>query len=114
KIEAGKLTLDETPFHLGELLREVERLFRTEARKKGLELEMIDRTVESGDFPMDGVLLGDSLRFRQILLNLVSNAVKFTHEGSVSVETSVSRATDVHVVIGVRVTDTGIGIAPEN
>ena len=114
KIEAGKLTLDEIPFQMSELLREVERLFRTDARKRGLELKVHDNCADHPGFPRDGILLGDPLRLRQVLINLLSNAVKFTEEGYVAIEVAVSRATEAFVVIGVKVVDTGIGISREN
>jgi signal transduction histidine kinase/CheY-like chemotaxis protein/HPt (histidine-containing phosphotransfer) domain-containing protein/tetratricopeptide (TPR) repeat protein len=113
KIEAGKLNLEETPFVLEETLAEVQRLFRTDVRKKGLELTIVSRCAEHADFPTNGVLLGDALRLRQILINLVGNAVKFTDSGSIAVEAQVNTATDTMIDVAFKVSDTGIGISNE-
>jgi PAS domain S-box-containing protein len=113
KIEAGKLVLEEAPVAVAETLREVERLFRTEVRKKGLDFTVHDRLAEHPEFPADGVLMGDSLRLKQVLINLVSNAVKFTEAGIVTLEAQVTHATPRELRLGFRVTDTGIGIAPD-
>jgi PAS domain S-box-containing protein len=113
KIEAGKLVLEEAPFSVAETMREVERLFRTEVRKKGLDFAVLDRTVEHADYPADGLLMGDSLRLKQVLINLVSNAVKFTESGAVTLEVQVTHATPRELRLGFRVTDTGIGITPD-
>ena len=113
KIEAGKLTLEETPFALQETLAEVQRLFRTDVRKKGLELTVINRCSEHANFPTDGILLGDGLRLRQILINLVGNAIKFTESGAITVEAHVITATDVLIDVAFKVSDTGIGISSD-
>ena len=113
KIEAGKLVLEEAPFSVTDTLREVERLFRTEVRKKGLDFVVTDHCADHERFPREGVLLGDSLRLKQILINLVSNAVKFTEAGRVHVEARVSHASARELRVGFKVTDTGIGISAE-
>ncbi|MFY9509563.1 MAG: PAS domain S-box protein, partial [Rubrivivax sp.] len=77
KIEAGHLQLERTPFHLGELLRAVQRAYATLAAARDLTL-----TLELGE-GVDGTVLGDTLRVRQILSNYLSNALKFTAAGSV-------------------------------
>ena len=59
KIEAGKLVLEEAPFNFGDTLREVERLFRTEVRKKNLDFTVVDHTGENPEFPQDGIIVGD-------------------------------------------------------
>ena len=84
KIEAGKLTLENRPFKLTDTLAEVERLFRTDLRKRNLQLVLEDATYEHPDFPETGLLVGDSLRLQQVLVNLVGNAVKFTEAGEIS------------------------------
>ncbi|MFK7914019.1 MAG: protein kinase, partial [Pseudomonadales bacterium] len=117
KIEAGKLELEETQFRLAETLDDVERLFRTEIRKKGLYLAIEDRSHEHEAFPEDGYLLGDSLRLQQVLVNLVGNAVKFTDEGGIRISTAVtdSAANDDGNVLTLKidVEDTGIGVNEE-
>jgi len=113
KIEAGKLTLEETPFALQETLAEVQRLFRTDVRKKGLELTVTNRCSEHANFPANGILLGDGLRLRQILINLVGNAIKFTESGAITVEAQVNTATDSLIDVAFKVSDTGIGISSD-
>jgi len=107
KIEAGKMELRPVAFSPAALLREVQLFHRSAAQAKGLAL------YAHWDGGLAEAYLGDPLRFRQILNNLVSNAVKFTALGSVRIEgREVSR--DAHVaVLEFAVTDTGIGIAKD-
>jgi len=115
KIEAGKLDLESVPFELGTMLEELERLFRTEFRKKNLRLVINNRADRHPDFPDNSVVLGDSLRLQQVLVNLVGNALKFTTEGQIAVEVEVDRSFvlttgEPQMVLCFAVTDTGIGI----
>ena len=100
KIEAGKLELEEAEFDMGELARGAHAAFSAVASKKGLDFKL---TVEAN---AKGVYRGDSTRVRQILYNLVSNALKFTERGEVRV--SVERTQDI---VRITVSDSGIGIA---
>ena len=102
KIEAGKMDLEEADFDLGTVVRSVAGTISAQAEAKGLDLHV---DIE-GDVP--GWVRGDSLRLRQILLNLAGNAVKFTDQGQVTI--GVSTLGESHVRF--RVADTGIGIAP--
>ncbi|MFI4966562.1 MAG: ATP-binding protein [Caulobacterales bacterium] len=102
KIEAGQLTLDKTPFDLAVCVRRVAELHRAAAEAKGLKLRW------SVDEAAAGGVLGDELRITQVLSNFLSNAVKFTDAGEVSLE--VLRATD-GMLFAVR--DTGIGFPDE-
>ena len=102
KIEAGKLELEDAEFDIGELARGAHATFEATAQAKGLSFEL---TVEKR---ARGVYRGDPVRVRQILYNLVSNALKFTDNGKVKV--TVGRAAKALVLT---VQDTGIGIAPE-
>ncbi len=102
KIEAGKLELEEAEFNIDEVARGAHAAFTAIAQKKGLSFDL---SVEEG---ARGVYLGDSTRVRQIVYNLVSNALKFTEEGQVRVV--VSRADDS---LTIKVSDTGMGIAPD-
>ncbi|MFM7121586.1 MAG: ATP-binding protein, partial [Gammaproteobacteria bacterium] len=113
KIEAGKMLLDPRPFRLLGVLEEVERLFRTEMRRKNLTFTITDRASAHPQFPADGVLLGDALRLQQVLVNLVGNAVKFTEQGSVTVEVDIAALRDRRVELSAAITDTGIGIEPD-
>ncbi len=107
KIEAGKLELERLPFNLPQLIRESAGFLADEARRKGLGL----RSVIVGDLPV--MVEGDPGRLRQILLNLLSNAVKFTEAGVITLEASLlSRDGDV-ATLRFKVSDTGIGIQPE-
>ncbi len=108
KIEAGRLELEETVLDLPFLISEMVSLFKSAVRKKGIRF----RTHISQELPR--AVRGDPLRLRQILVNLVSNAIKFTHEGSVILvaEPVKSKNTD-KLGICFQVHDTGIGIAPD-
>ncbi len=103
KIEAGKLEIEEEPFDLAELALGAHAAFTSIANAKGVSfnLEITDAA--------RGVWRGDSVRVRQILYNLISNALKFTHEGEVRVAIDRSPQAD-HDGLHVSVTDTGIGI----
>ncbi len=106
KIEAGRLSIERIPFHLDELLQDVVALETPRAQAKGLSL-ILEKQAEIPPW-----LLGDPLRVRQILLNLVDNAIKFTERGQVSIKVEAAR---LPAGDGYRftVSDTGIGIAPE-
>jgi signal transduction histidine kinase len=102
KIEAGQLRLEPGRVPLQEVLREQCHVFELQARERGLELRF--------DYPSEPVeVLADAQRLRQVIGNLVSNALKFTDQGSVAL---VAERLDGHVRITVH--DTGIGIAPED
>ncbi len=104
KIEAGKLELESVEFDLRGLLDDFVSVLAVRAQEAGLEF------VCSADPDVPGNLRGDPGRLRQILLNLAGNAVKFTHEGEVSVRTSLLSESDNEVTLRFSVTDTGIGI----
>jgi len=108
KIEAGKLELEPIPFNLEHIIYEVIKLMRGRAQEKGLEL--IPHILP--DCPKH--LVGDAGRLRQILLNLISNAIKFTDNGYILIEASGQVIEDNAGQLEIRVQDTGIGIAPEN
>ena len=107
KIEAGKLELEEVPFLLRDCVGDTLKGLALRAHDKGLEL--IGRVLPNVP---DG-LIGDRLRLRQILVNLVGNAIKFTEHGEVVIRTSVESSTPQGVVVHFRVSDTGIGIPKE-
>ncbi|MFM1960939.1 MAG: hypothetical protein RL588_2456 [Pseudomonadota bacterium] len=102
KIEAGRMTLTDEVFDLEAALSPVRDLFAPSAQEKGLEFEMRVTPAAAGSWR------GDPGRLRQVLSNLVSNAVKFTHHGSISVH--LDQVAD-QLVMTVR--DTGVGIPPE-
>jgi signal transduction histidine kinase/CheY-like chemotaxis protein len=103
KIEAGKLDLDPSSFAVSEMVAESCALLLLVAREKGIRLE-----VES-DADLPGWLYGDASRLRQVLINLLANAVKFTTEGQVTVHVSATRDGESSR-LRVEVSDTGIGI----
>ncbi|MBN1905762.1 MAG: response regulator [Deltaproteobacteria bacterium] len=104
KIEAGRLDLETIDFNLRTVTDEVNDLMALKAQGKGLEyLSFIHP-----DVPL--FLKGDPVRLRQILVNLVGNAIKFTLEGEVSIEISLEKETDEDAFVSFRVKDTGIGI----
>jgi signal transduction histidine kinase/CheY-like chemotaxis protein len=107
KIEAGKLHLERGPFDPRALVDETVELFGESARAKGVVVS----TTAAPDVPAR--VLSDATRVRQVLANLVSNAVKFTDHGSVSVTTDVRSAPDGRTLLRFSVADTGIGIARE-
>jgi signal transduction histidine kinase/CheY-like chemotaxis protein len=107
RLRAGRLRLAQAPFRVLELVEEVIAQERPAAERKGLEVRLLTQGWD------DLVVLGDPLRLRQILVNLVNNAVKYTDEGSVRVVVTSARLSDGHVRVTIEVVDTGIGIPPE-
>ncbi|MDO9495939.1 MAG: ATP-binding protein, partial [Nocardioides sp.] len=108
KVEAGKLELESLDFNLVQVLEEAAELVAEAARAKNLEL----LAYCSPELPTN--LRGDPSRIRQVLLNLASNAVKFTTEGEVVVRAQLDDRTNGSVVVRFEVTDTGVGIpAPD-
>ena len=106
KIEAGRVELEDSPIDLGVLLRDVSDMMHVRAQEKGLQL-LID---QSSEFPR--YIRGDAARLRQILINLIGNAVKFTEQGGITLRLGVIANTTEHLLIEVE--DTGIGIKPED
>ncbi len=104
KIEAGKMVLEEAPFDLADLVRSVTDGFALRAKQQGLGFV----TFLGPDIPMG--LFGDAVRLRQVLVNLVGNALKFTPKGEVSVSGELVCDVGDGVVIQFSVSDTGIGI----
>lgn len=106
KIEANKLELDSAPFDLTQLVGEVVEMLALQADHHGLEL-----AAETD--PSIGRVLGDAARIRQILVNLVNNAIKFTPSGSVIVRSRLARESERELSVRVEVEDTGVGLAPD-
>jgi signal transduction histidine kinase/DNA-binding response OmpR family regulator/HPt (histidine-containing phosphotransfer) domain-containing protein len=107
RIEAGKMELDDSPFDLGGVVEEAMELLAERAHSKGIELAL------QVDPEIPAVLRGDPGRFRQILVNLVGNAVKFTERGEVVVQASLDSRDGGVVTVRFSVRDTGIGIPRE-
>jgi PAS domain S-box-containing protein len=107
KIEAGRIDLEEIPIDLRRIVSEVLDLLADGAHQKGLELAcMIDTSVPR-------LVLGDPVRLRQIVMNLLGNAIKFTLEGEVVVAISAATPGDGTVQLAIEVRDTGIGMSEE-
>ena len=106
KLDAGNLSFEHEPFDLGRQIHLLLRTFESTAREKRLSLQ-----AEIGDLP---VIELDEHRIRQVLFNLVGNAVKYTDAGSVTVSTSFDRTDARKGVLRIAVRDTGIGIATED
>jgi len=106
KIEAGKLTMEQSNFHLNNIFNQVQSIVKEQAMTKGLTIEL-----DQGAVP--NWLRGDPTRLRQALLNYASNAIKFTDEGTVSIRAKLLEEQDDAVLVRFEVQDTGIGIDPQ-
>ncbi|MEI9912049.1 MAG: ATP-binding protein [Bacteroidota bacterium] len=107
KVDAGKMVFEQTPFKMALSISAMLHLFETKIQEKNLEL------VKEYDNKIPEVLVGDPVRLHQIILNLVSNAVKFTTKGKITVSVNLLNEDEETATIEFAVTDTGIGI-PEN
>ncbi|MCY7410376.1 MAG: PAS domain S-box protein, partial [Chitinophagales bacterium] len=105
KVDAGKMTFEQTPFKMALSISAMLHLFETKIQEKNLEL------VTEYDNKIPNVLVGDPVRLHQIILNLVSNSVKFTSKGKITVSARLLREDEEKATIEFSVTDTGIGIA---
>ncbi len=108
KIESGKMEINPAPYRLHQLLGDVDTMIRLKAEQKGLSyIQNIDPAVPDH-------LVGDELRIRQIMINLLNNAVKYTDTGEVTMELSMKDRTDNSLSLCICVKDTGIGIRSED
>jgi signal transduction histidine kinase len=107
KIEAGQLSIEQVGFDPHELLQDVRDMLEVKARQRGLML-IVDVGAE-----VPHRLCGDPTRIRQVLVNLVGNAIKFTHDGHVALRVKCEPVERERVLVEFAVEDTGIGIAPE-
>lgn len=105
KVDAGKMIFEQTPFKLAASISAMLHLFEPKVQEKNLQL------IKQYDARIPEVLVGDPVRLHQIILNLVSNAVKFTSEGKIAVKVILLAEDAEKVTIEFSVTDTGIGIA---
>ena len=106
KIEANHLQLEEVPFDLREIFSTIENMIRLKSDEKGLEFKFDIKNAPD-------ILLGDPVRIKQILINIINNAVKFTDEGVVSVDVDCIEKTNKNVRVLFAIRDTGIGISSE-
>ncbi len=107
KVEAGKVHLENRMFSLRATIIDVIRIINPSRTKKGLLL----RSIVDPDIPE--FISGDELRVRQVLLNLASNAVKFSHEGAIYISANLVESKDDTLLIEFKVTDTGIGLSED-
>lgn len=108
KIEAEKITFEKIPFSIKELIEKLVDIMRPKIDEKKLIVQInIDEK-----FPE--LVIGDPYRLNQVIMNLVSNSVKFTKKGGITIEAIFEKETPAEVTVRYRVTDTGIGIAKEN
>jgi len=107
KVESGKITLEKIDFNLEEKIEETIKLLNFQAQKKGLYL----KCNFTSDVP--AIINGDPLRTKQILINLINNALKFTSEGGVTCKISLFEQSSSKVKLMFRVIDTGLGISEE-
>lgn len=107
KIEAGKMVLEQTEFYLEDILDDIADMFMFKLQEKGVEL------LFNVDTEVPTALIGDPLRLGQVLTNLVSNAVKFTHKGEIIISAKLISLTSEKVELRFDVRDTGIGLSTE-
>ena len=107
KMETHKLKLEKFPINIYSIIDEVENLYKNNAIKKGLRFS----TNTNGDIPY---FLGDPTRLRQILSNLINNAIKFTNNGSIALQIEKKSESCSEIELLFKVEDTGIGIDPED
>ncbi len=107
KIEAGKLELDAIEFNVADHVEETVRTLSFSAQKKGLEI------VCDVNCDVPERVVGDPMRLRQVIINLIGNAIKFTNEGEIVVSVSKQSITNNRVELLFKISDTGIGIPPE-
>ena len=108
RIEAGRVGLSEEIFDLRQTLEDIERIFRSRAEGKGLRFSF------EMDDELPPYLLGDAGKMRQVLINLLDNAVKYTQEGMVCLRAQATEAASDRVMLQFEVEDSGPGIPQEN
>ncbi len=108
KIESGQLEISEENFHLTSVLNEVNNLLREESEKKSILLDFLFEEKQNIGF------IGDASRIRQILINLVGNAIKFTEQGKVTVAVTINDIDERYSLLDIAVSDTGIGIEKQH
>jgi PAS domain S-box-containing protein len=107
RIEAGKISLENIPFRISEVVQRVLSMLTVKAHEKNLELSA------SVDHDIPEIVVGDPVRIRQVLINLIDNAVKFTDQGEVRLSIKKKDESGEVVTLEIFVSDTGVGIAPD-
>ncbi len=108
KIEEGRMEILPTEYELASVINDMVNMIKGRAESKGLKFDVkVDEMVPD-------LLFGDEIRIKQIILNLLTNAVKYTHSGSVGFETGFRKISEDSIILEIRVTDTGIGMNSED
>lgn len=107
KLDAGKIVMESIPFHIPDLIQSVHAMFAIRAKQKNLKFTCV------ADTSIHYQVMGDPMRLTQMLVNLISNAIKFTEQGSVTVSCIAEIETEDHVNVRFTIKDTGIGIPSE-
>jgi signal transduction histidine kinase len=108
KIKAGKLDIEKIDFNVKEVLKGTVAIFDHRLKRKGLALQMeVDASIPER-------VNGDPHRLNQVLINLLGNAIKFTHQGHIQIRVNLQQLTDEKVVLAFNIADTGIGIAEDS
>lgn len=108
KIEAGKMTILPVQYHLGSIINDLMNMISMKAHEKGLKLDInVDRALPTN-------LIGDEVRIKQCVTNILSNAVKYTEKGTVTMSVTFKRIDDRNIKLRFSVADTGIGIKEED
>jgi PAS domain S-box-containing protein len=108
KVGTGNIQLEKIPFDIVAKTNTIIKLFELTARNKGTNI------IFENELGNSLCIVGDPTRYNQVLNNLISNAVKFTHQGNITIHTSVANETKENITLKVSVKDTGIGIDPNN
>jgi len=108
RLETGKLTIESLPFNLKILIEDIIDGFRPQAKTKNIDLKLEFNINQAANY------ISDPVRITQVLGNLISNAIKFTEEGSVTVKVSAQQISDKSHQVTIDVIDSGIGISKEN
>jgi len=107
RVDSGKMTFEQIPFNLNTSISSMLRLFETKIKEKNLEL------LEEYDPTIPQMLMGDPMRLRQMIINLASNAVKFTSKGKITMSVRIVKEEAEKIDIEFKLTDTGIGISKD-
>ena len=104
KVDAGRMTFEQIPFSLNDCINNIYYLHETKCLEKNLKL------IKEYDSTIPEIILGDCMRLRQIILNLISNAVKFTAKGKITISVKLIKEDTEKITLEFKLTDTGIGI----
>ena len=108
KIEEGRMEILPTQYELSSVINDLVNMIKSRARRKGLKFEV------SIDPDVPGILYGDEIRIKQVALNLLTNAVKYTNEGTVRLAVSSKKLDEENISLAFEITDTGIGMKEED